>query len=59
MPPFGQPAGPSRTAHLTDAQIAEVVNYVRSHFANNFAPEVTAAQVAALPHPAAELQGPQ
>ncbi len=59
MPPFGQPAGQSRATHLTDAQIAEVVNYVRSHFENNFAPEVTAKQVATLPHPAAELMGPQ
>jgi mono/diheme cytochrome c family protein len=59
MPPFGQPAGASRATYLSDAQIAAVVNYVRSHFENNFAPEVTPAQVAALPHPAAELMGPQ
>jgi mono/diheme cytochrome c family protein len=59
MPPFGQPAGTSRITHLTDAQIADVVNFVRSHFGNNFAPEVTPAQVAALPHPTAELVGPQ
>jgi mono/diheme cytochrome c family protein len=59
MPPFGQPAGQSRITHLTDAQIADVVNYVRSHFENHFAPEVTPAQVAALPHPTAELVGPQ
>ena len=59
MPPFGQPAGPGRAMHLTDAQIAEVVNYIRSHFENNFQPAVSAAQVAALPHPAAELMGPQ
>jgi mono/diheme cytochrome c family protein len=61
MPPFGVPAnreGPSR-AHLTDAQIAEVVNYVRSHFQNTYKSTVTAKQVAALPHPAAELMGPQ
>jgi mono/diheme cytochrome c family protein len=59
MPPFGQPVGPSRITHLTDAQIADVVNFVRGHFGNNFAPEVTAAQVAALPHPTTELVGPQ
>jgi mono/diheme cytochrome c family protein len=61
MPPFGQPAdrGPSRATHLTDAQIADVVNYVRSHFENRYKTNVTAAQVAALPHPAAELIGPQ
>jgi mono/diheme cytochrome c family protein len=60
MPPFGLPAdqAPSRT-HLTDAQIAEVVNYVRSHFENKYKANVTARQIAALPHPAAELIGPQ
>jgi mono/diheme cytochrome c family protein len=62
MPPFGIPAnqdGPSRATHLTDAQIADVVNYVRSHFENTYKSTVTAKQVAALPHPAAELMGPQ
>ena len=61
MPPFGQPANqePSRATHLTDAQIADVVNYVRSHFENRYKTNVTANQVAALPHPAAELIGPQ
>ena len=61
MPPFGVPAdreGSSRT-HLNDAQIADVVNYVRSHFQNTYKSTVTAQQVAALPHPAAELMGPQ
>jgi len=60
MPPFGLPAdqAPSRT-HLTDAQIADVVNYVRSHFENKYKANVTAQQIAALPHPAAELIGPQ
>jgi mono/diheme cytochrome c family protein len=61
MPPFGQPANrePSRATHLTDAQIADVVNYVRSHFENRYKTNITAQQVAALPHPAAELIGPQ
>jgi mono/diheme cytochrome c family protein len=61
MPPFGRPANqePSRATHLTDAQIADVVNYVRSHFENRYKTNVTANQVAALPHPAAELIGPQ
>jgi mono/diheme cytochrome c family protein len=61
MPPFGRPANqePSRATHLTDAQIADVVNYVRSHFENKYKTNVTANQVAALPHPAAELIGPQ
>jgi mono/diheme cytochrome c family protein len=61
MPPFGLPANreSSRATHLTDAQIADVVNYVRSHFENRYKTNVTANQVAALPHPAAELIGPQ
>jgi len=61
MPPFGHPAHPeqSRATHLSDAQIADVVNYVRSHFENTYKASVTAKQVAALPHPAAELMGPQ
>ena len=36
--------------HLDDAQIAAVVNYVRSHFGNHYTDELTAADVAAL-HP--------
>jgi mono/diheme cytochrome c family protein len=62
MPPFGFPAGrgmDSGPAHLSDAQIADVVNYVRSHFGNRYKPEVTADEISALPHPAAELIGPQ
>jgi mono/diheme cytochrome c family protein len=37
--------------HLSDAQIADVVNYVRSHFGNRWKDKATSAQVAALPHP--------
>ena len=62
MPPFGFPEGQdmrSGPSHLTDAQIADVVNYVRSHFGNAYKAEVNAKQIAALPHPAAELIGPQ
>jgi mono/diheme cytochrome c family protein len=62
MPPFGFPVGTgmdSGPAHLSDAQIAAVVNYVRGHFGNGYKAEVTAEQIAALPHPAAELMGPQ
>ena len=40
MPPFG--------GYLDDAQVASVVNYVRGHFGNHFAGEVTAADVAAM-----------
>lgn len=61
MPPFGVPtdSAQSHATHLTDAQIADVVNYVRSHFENTYKATVTARQVAALPHPSAELIGPQ
>ena len=55
MPPFGLPADQAqqtRAVQLSDAQVAEVVNYVRSHFDNTFKPSVTAKDVAALPHPA-------
>jgi mono/diheme cytochrome c family protein len=38
---------------LSDAQVADVVNYVRSHFGNQWKGSVTADQVAALPHPSA------
>ena len=39
MPPFGD--------LLTDSQVAAVVNYVRTHFGNQFADEVTAADAKA------------
>jgi mono/diheme cytochrome c family protein len=54
MPAFGLPADEARemrTVHLSDAQVADVVNYVRSHLGNTYEPNVTAAHVAALPHP--------
>jgi mono/diheme cytochrome c family protein len=53
MPPFGHSSGgsgPFGVPHLSDEQIAAVVNYVRSHFGNHYAGRATAAQVAALPH---------
>ncbi len=62
MPPFGLPADQmmeTRASHLSDAQIADVVNYLRSHFDNNYKADVTAKQVAALPHPPTSLMGPQ
>lgn len=40
MPPF--------RGHFTDAQVADVVNYVRSHFGNRFKGEVKPADVQAL-----------
>ncbi|HTW75145.1 MAG TPA: cytochrome c [Steroidobacteraceae bacterium] len=54
MPPFGLPADQvqqTRTVHLSDAQIAEVVNYVRTHFGNHYRDRVSARQIAGLPHP--------
>jgi mono/diheme cytochrome c family protein len=55
MPPFGRASGgggPFSVPHLTDEQIAAVINYVRSHFGNHYRDTATAAQVAALPHDA-------
>ena len=53
MPGFGLPEGEFifGAARLSDAQVAAVVNFVRSHFGNKWKDSVTAAQVAALPHP--------
>jgi mono/diheme cytochrome c family protein len=53
MPSFGLPADQAGfgTVRLSDTQVADVVNYVRSHFSNKYKGTVTAAQVAALPHP--------
>ncbi len=54
MPAFGQPRqGKAEfwTVQISDAEIAGVVNFVRSHFGNHFRDTVTAAQIAALPHP--------
>ena len=55
MPSFGQPAHLDPTnfgsVHLSDEKIAEVINYVRSHFGNKYKDKVTASQVAKLPHP--------
>jgi mono/diheme cytochrome c family protein len=62
MPPFGLPPEQlmeTRAAHLSDAQIADVVNYVRSHFDNKYNGKVNAQQVAALPHPNNALIDPQ
>jgi mono/diheme cytochrome c family protein len=56
MPAFGAPASlvwDSPTVQLSDAQVADVVNYVRSHFGNRYRNRVSASQVAQLPHPTA------
>ena len=54
MPSFGVRANGEEifgAATLSDQQIADVVNYVRSHFGNTYKDKVTASQVAGLPHP--------
>jgi mono/diheme cytochrome c family protein len=55
MPAFGQrPTGEALDfllVPLSDAQVADVVNYVRSNFGNHYKGSITAEQVAALPHP--------
>lgn len=55
MPAFGLPGIALEqeffTAHLTDAQVCDVVNYVRSHFGNKWKGTVTVEQIGALPHP--------
>lgn len=52
MPSFIQTgdAGPLEDAKLNDAQIAGVINYIRTHFGNHYADRITAQDVAGL-HP--------
>lgn len=53
MPAFGHLQGRAMRSDmmLSDAQVAEVVNYVRTHFGNHYPERMTAAQVAAVRHP--------
>jgi mono/diheme cytochrome c family protein len=44
----GKNGMPSMADMLTDEQVADVVNYVRSHFGNSYADQVTVAEVAQL-----------
>lgn len=44
----GQKAMPGLGMQLDDQQVADVVNYVRSHFGNRFRDKVTAADVKAM-----------
>jgi mono/diheme cytochrome c family protein len=50
MPSFIQTgeAGPLEDAKLSDAQIADVINYVRTHFGNRYTDRITAQDVAAM-----------
>jgi mono/diheme cytochrome c family protein len=53
MPAFGLPNGAVvdfLAVQLSDADVADVVNYVRSNFGNHYKGGITAKQVAALPH---------
>ena len=59
MPGFAEPEGQELEflyVRLSDAEVAEVVNYVRSNFGNHYKSRVTGNQVAALPHPRAAAQ---
>ena len=59
MPAFGEkavglaalPGLPFYRPHLTDAQVADMVNYIRSHFGNHYKDKARASEVAKLPHP--------
>ena len=54
MPAFGKPVDPSFNfgeVHISDADIAEVVNFVRSHFGNQYTDKITAAKIETMPHP--------
>jgi mono/diheme cytochrome c family protein len=54
MPSFALPADQmleTRSVHLSDAQVADLVNYVRSSFGNHYKGRIKADQVAGLPHP--------
>lgn len=62
MPAFGgvgdvEPAVAKMAGTLTDEQIAAVVNYVRSHFGNDFKDKVSVKDVATLPHPGGKGAG--
>lgn len=49
----GQRAMPDFGGDLTDAQIANVLNYVRTHFGNHFKDTITSANIAAARRPKA------
>jgi mono/diheme cytochrome c family protein len=54
MPSFKTSPQPMRGffggAQLSDAQVAEVINYIRTHFGNRYSDSITAAEVTAM-HP--------
>lgn len=54
MPSFKTSAAPNRSffgdTKLSDAQIADVINYIRTHFGNHYSDSITADEVTAM-HP--------
>jgi len=57
MPAFGlsaDEAKQTRSVHLDDAEVADLVNYLRRHFGNHYKSKVTARDIAGLPHPDAD-----
>jgi mono/diheme cytochrome c family protein len=54
MPSFAMKSTPQRSffhdTKLSDEQIAETINYVRTHFGNDYRDSITAAQIASM-HP--------
>lgn len=52
MPSFIQTgdSGPLENSKLSDTQIADVINYVRTHFGNHYADRITVQEVAGM-HP--------
>jgi mono/diheme cytochrome c family protein len=61
MPSFGVRASGEEMfggATLSDQEVADVVNYVRSHFGNKYKDKVTVNEVAGLPHPGSSLTPP-
>ncbi len=52
MVEYGHGGMPWFNGMLTDAQVAAVINYVRSHFGNDYKDTITAADVAASHGPA-------
>lgn len=46
----GRKGMPSLASYLSDAQVAEIVNYVRTHFGNNYTDRVSPEMVKAVRH---------
>ncbi len=55
--PDADPAAARMLGALTDEQVAAVVNYVRTHFGNDYRDKATVQDVKALPHPGGNAAG--